>query len=72
MMSRSCPTWPSWGRTCTQQMRAAVGDHPLVGEIRGTGFMIGIELVKDRATKRPFPRRHSSAAACSRTCSAAV
>jgi L-2,4-diaminobutyrate transaminase len=38
------------------QMRAAVGDHPLVGEIRGAGFMLGIELVKDRATKTPFPK----------------
>jgi len=39
-----------------KQMRAAVGDHPLVGEIRGVGFMLGIELVKDRATKAPFPK----------------
>lgn len=39
-----------------KEMRAAVADHPLVGEIRGTGFLIGIELVKDRANKTPFPR----------------
>ena len=39
-----------------EEMRSAVGDHPLVGEIRGTGFMIGIELVQDRAAKTPFPR----------------
>jgi L-2,4-diaminobutyrate transaminase len=38
------------------QMRAAVGDHPLVGEIRGAGFMLGIELVQDRATKKAFPK----------------
>jgi L-2,4-diaminobutyrate transaminase len=37
-------------------MRAAVGDHPLVGEIRGTGLMLGIELVKDRAGKQSFPK----------------
>ncbi len=28
--------------------------HPLVGEIRGTGFLAGIELVEDKETKRPF------------------
>ncbi len=39
-----------------QQMRDAVGDHPLVGEIRGRGFMLGIELVQDRATRKSFPK----------------
>ncbi len=38
------------------QMRAAVGDHPLVGEIRGAGFMLGVELVQNRATKQAFPK----------------
>ena len=37
-------------------MHSAVGNHPLVGEIRGIGFMLGIELVKDRAAKASFPR----------------
>ena len=39
-----------------REMRRAVGDHPLVGEIRGHGFMLGIELVKDRASKQAFPK----------------
>jgi len=38
------------------QMHAAVGDHPLVGEIRGAGFMLGVELVQNRATKQSFPK----------------
>jgi len=35
---------------------AAFGDHPAVGEIRGRGLLVGIELVADRATREPFPR----------------
>jgi hypothetical protein len=27
-----------------------------VGEIRGRGLLVGLELVADRATRRPFPR----------------
>lgn len=32
-----------------------VARHPNVGEIRGLGLLVGIELVADRATKDPFP-----------------
>jgi adenosylmethionine-8-amino-7-oxononanoate aminotransferase len=35
---------------------AAFGDHPAVGEIRGRGLLVGIELVADRSTREPFPR----------------
>jgi adenosylmethionine-8-amino-7-oxononanoate aminotransferase len=33
-----------------------VGDHEHIGEVRGRGLMVGIELVDDRETRRPFPR----------------
>ena len=33
----------------------ALKTHPIVGEIRGIGLMLGIELVKDQRTKEPFP-----------------
>ena len=34
-----------------------IGGHPHLGEIRGRGLMVGVELVEDRATRVPFPRR---------------
>jgi len=37
-------------------LRDRLGDHPAVGEIRGRGLLVGVELVRDRATKAPYPR----------------
>jgi adenosylmethionine-8-amino-7-oxononanoate aminotransferase len=38
-----------------QEALAPLAALPQVGEIRQRGFMVGIELVADRATKRSFP-----------------
>ncbi len=32
-----------------------LGQHPHVGDIRQLGFIVGIELVRDRKTKAPYP-----------------
>ncbi|WP_336740811.1 aminotransferase [Aureimonas altamirensis] len=36
-------------------LRKRLANHPFVGEVRGHGLMIGVELTADRATRRPFP-----------------
>lgn len=43
------------GTYLLKHLRAAIGSHPNVGDIRGDGLMIGIELVADREERRSFP-----------------
>ncbi len=37
-------------------LRDRLGGHPNVGEVRGRGLLIGLELVADRESRAPFPR----------------
>jgi 4-aminobutyrate aminotransferase len=36
-----------------EKLRALAANHPIVGEVRGKGLMIGMELVTDRTSKSP-------------------
>jgi len=38
-----------------KDLLAPLAGHPNVGEVRQCGFMVGIELVKDRAGHKPYP-----------------
>jgi adenosylmethionine-8-amino-7-oxononanoate aminotransferase len=49
------------GGRLRKELTAAIGDHSSVGDIRGLGLMVGVELVADRGSKRPFPRSDSVA-----------
>ncbi len=45
---------------------ARLGDHPLVGEVRSSGLVGGVELVANKNTKTPFDPAAGVGAACSR------
>jgi 4-aminobutyrate aminotransferase len=43
------------GEFMLERLRGWKQTHPLVGDVRGRGLMIGIELVKDKTTREPAP-----------------
>jgi len=42
------------GEGLRQRLQQALGEHPHVGDIRGRGLFMGVELVRDRASKATF------------------
>jgi 4-aminobutyrate aminotransferase-like enzyme len=50
------------GAFMLERLHAAIADHPLVGDIRGTGLFLGVELVKSRGTLEPAAAEASAAA----------
>ena len=44
------------GERLLSGLREELQDAPTVGDVRGLGLMIGIELVRDRESHEPFPR----------------
>jgi 4-aminobutyrate aminotransferase/(S)-3-amino-2-methylpropionate transaminase len=44
------------GKVMLARLEALKEKHRVVGEVRGKGLLLGLELVRDRATREPLPR----------------
>jgi 4-aminobutyrate aminotransferase-like enzyme len=42
------------GEILLKEMKAMETRHPIIGEVRGMGCLLGVELVKDKTTREPF------------------
>jgi adenosylmethionine-8-amino-7-oxononanoate aminotransferase len=49
------PRVRSRGEPLRRELRQALGRFEEVGDVRGRGFLIGIEFVRDRISREPFP-----------------
>jgi L-2,4-diaminobutyrate transaminase len=56
------------GAYLIERLRERLAGHPLVGEIRGKGLLIGIELDADPATRKPFAQYPKVSGLLSKAC----
>ena len=56
------------GPRLAERLRAALGDHPIVGEIRTCGLIGGIELVADKSKREHFPESDGAGLLCRDYC----
>ncbi len=56
VLSQCLPDISRKSQLAFSQLRLQLDDHPNVGDIRGQGLMIGIEVVKDVTTRDPAPQ----------------
>jgi 4-aminobutyrate aminotransferase len=48
------------GELLLDALRAPASKHPAIGDVRGLGLMLAVDLVRDRATKEPNPQRRDA------------
>ena len=44
------------GAYLKEHLEGLMVDHPIVGNVRGLGLLVQLDLVKDRSSKEPFPK----------------
>jgi 4-aminobutyrate aminotransferase len=44
------------GARLMEKLRGLMQRHPLIGDVRGIGLMIGVEIVRDRHAREPAPK----------------
>ncbi|SDC46951.1 aspartate aminotransferase family protein [Niabella drilacis] len=42
------------GAAIMKRLEKMKAEHPIIGDVKGKGFLLGIELVRDKITKEPF------------------
>jgi 4-aminobutyrate aminotransferase len=54
VVEQRLPHVRAMGERMLARARRLMERYPIVGDVRGRGLMIGVELVKDRVTKEPY------------------
>lgn len=55
VLSKALPTIAALGKKALKYLKKELQNSPIVGDIRAEGLMIGIEFVKDKNLKTPYP-----------------
>ena len=56
------------GGLLLERLRGLQAKHDVIGDVRGQGLMLGVEMVSDRGTKQPATAETMQVPACMRTC----
>jgi 4-aminobutyrate aminotransferase len=55
IVQESLPHIKTMGERILKTLKEMQARHPVIGDIRGRGLMIGVEFVKNRETREPYP-----------------